>query len=356
MPAPMITGWGKCLPPAVLSNADLETLTDTSDEWIVTRTGIKERRISHADTSDLAAVAGRRALAAAGLGPDDVDLLIVATCTPDRLVPSAAALVQRRIGATRAGAMDLNAACSGFLYGLAVADQMVRAGSMRRVLLIGAEKLHFFVDFTDRATSVLFGDGAGAVVVEAAAEAGGLLSFELGADGTAAEILCVSGSGTEGDPGPERRARVQMEGPTVFRRAVEAMGDASLRVLEKAGLTLEEVDLLIPHQANLRIIEATARRLGLDAAKVMVNIAGYGNTSAASIPIALAEALEQGRVRPGGLLVFAAFGGGLTWAAAAYRWGSRVVPLGTSGAGLAPDRRSGRELMEPNVALYGKGV
>ena len=201
MPAPMITGWGKCLPPAVLSNADLETLTDTSDEWIVTRTGIKERRISHVETSDLAAVAGRRALAAAGLSPEDVDLLIVATCTPDRLVPSAAALVQRKIGATRAGALDLNAACSGFIYGLAVADQMVRTGSMRRVLLIGAEKLHFFVDFTDRATSVLFGDGAGAVVVEAAAEEGGLLAFELGADGTAAEILCVSGSGTEGDPG-----------------------------------------------------------------------------------------------------------------------------------------------------------
>ncbi|MBN2112694.1 MAG: ketoacyl-ACP synthase III [Acidimicrobiia bacterium] len=356
MPASLITGWGKCLPPAVLSNADLEGLTDTSDEWITTRSGIKERRISHVETSDLAAVAARHALAAAGRGAEEIDLLLVATCTPDRLVPAAAALVQQKIGAARAAAMDLNAACSGFLYGLAVADQMIRAGSVRRALVIGAEKLHFFLDFTDRATSVLFGDGAGAVVVEASEEAGGLLAFELGADGTAAEILCIPGSGTEGEPSRERRSRVQMEGPAVFRRAVEAMGDASLRVLEKAGVSLEEVDLLIPHQANLRIIEATARRLGLDGSKVMLNLADYGNTSAASIPIALAEALEQGKVRPGALVVFAAFGGGLTWAAAAYRWGARVTPLAASAASLAPVGRSGRELLEPNVLLYGKGV
>jgi 3-oxoacyl-[acyl-carrier-protein] synthase-3 len=252
--------------------------------------------------------------------------------------------------------MDLNAACSGFLYGLVVADQMVRAGSMRRVLVIGAEKLHFFLDFAHRDTSVLFGDGAGAVVVEAAAGEGGLLAFELGADGTAADILCIPRSGTEGEPGAERRTRVQMEGPTVFRRAVEAMGDASLRVLEKAGLTLGDVDLLIPHQANLRIIEATARRLGLEPEKVVVNLAAYGNTSAASIPIALVEALEAGRVRPGALLVLAAFGGGLTWAAAAYRWGSRVTALGASGAALAPSAMTGLDLMQPNVAAYGKGV
>jgi 3-oxoacyl-[acyl-carrier-protein] synthase-3 len=353
----MITGWGRCLPPAVLSNADLETLTDTSDEWIVTRTGIRERRISHGEVSDMAAVAGRQALAAAGVAPDQVDLVIVATCTPDRLVPSAAALAQQKIGAVGSGAMDLNAACSGFLYGLAVADQMVRSGVMRRVLLIGAEKLHYFLDFTERTTSVLFGDGAGAVLVEAAEEeGGGLLAFELGADGTAAEILCIPGSGTEGSPGASHRPRVQMEGPTVFRRAVEAMGDASLRVLEKAGLGLGDVDLLIPHQANLRIIEATARRLGLDPARVVVNLDAYGNTSAASIPIALAEALEQGRVRPGALLVLTAFGGGLTWAAAAYRWGSRVTPLGTSPAALPTTAATALDLMEPNVTLYGKGV
>jgi 3-oxoacyl-[acyl-carrier-protein] synthase-3 len=352
----MITGWGRCLPPGVLSNTDLETLTDTSDEWIVTRTGIRQRRISHVEVSDMAAVAGLQALAAAGVAPDQVDLVILATCTPDRLVPSAAALAQQKIGAVGSGAMDLNAACSGFLYGLAVADQMVRTGAMRRVLLIGAEKLHYFLDFTDRATSVLFGDGAGAVLVEACEEEGGLLAFELGADGTAAEILCIPGSGTEGSPGASHRPRVQMEGPAVFRRAVEAMGDASLRVLEKAGLGLGDVDLLIPHQANLRIIEATARRLGLDPARVVVNLDAYGNTSAASIPIALAEALEQGRVGPGALLVLTAFGGGLTWAAAVYRWGSRTTPLGMTSATLAPSAASGLELMEPNVTLYGKGV
>lgn len=355
MTAPMITGWGKCLPPAVLSNADLERLTDTSDAWISTRTGIKGRRISHAETSDLAAVAGRHALAAAGLSPAEIDLVIVATCTPDRLVPSAAALVQAKVGAVRAAALDLNAACSGFLYGLVVADQMVRTGSMRRVLVIGAEKLHFFLDFTDRATSVLFGDGAGAVVVEPSEEEGGLLSFELGTDGTAADILCIAGSGTEGAPAAERRPRVEMEGPTVFRRAVEAMGEASARVLEKAGLTVADVDLLIPHQANRRIVEATARRLGLDEGKVMVNLEAYGNTSAASIPIALAEALEAGRVGAGARLLFAAFGGGLTWAAAVYRWGARVAPLEVSEAALPPTSRSGRDLLEPNVVFYGKG-
>jgi 3-oxoacyl-[acyl-carrier-protein] synthase-3 len=356
MPAPIITGWGKCLPPAVLSNTDLETLTDTSDEWITTRTGIKERRISHAETSDLAAVAGLRAVAAAGLEPEDLDLVIVATCTPDRLIPSAAALAQAKMGATRAGVMDINAACSGFLYGLSVADQMVRAGSMGRVLVVGAEKLHFFLDFTDRATSVLFGDGAGAVVLEACDEEGGLLAFELGADGTAAEILCVPLSGTEGHPGTARRTRVQMEGQAVFRRAVEAMGDAAARVISQAGLDLEDIDLLIPHQANLRIIEATARRLGLGPDKVVVNVAGYGNTSAASIPIALVEALEEGRVAPGAVLVMAAFGGGLTWAAGVLRWGSRVTPLGLSRAALPASTATGLELMEPNVRLYGKGV
>jgi 3-oxoacyl-[acyl-carrier-protein] synthase-3 len=356
MPAPIITGWGKCLPPAVLSNTDLETLTDTSDEWITTRTGIKERRISHAETSDLAAVAGLRAVAAAGLEPEDLDLVIVATCTPDRLIPSAAALAQAKMGATRAGVMDINAACSGFLYGLSVADQMVRAGSMGRVLVVGAEKLHFFLDFTDRATSVLFGDGAGAVVLEPSDEEGGLLAFELGADGTAAEILCVPLSGTEGHPGTARRTRVQMEGQAVFRRAVEAMGDAAARVVSRAGLDLEDIDLFIPHQANLRIIEATARRLGLGPDKVVVNVADYGNTSAASIPIALVEALEEGRVVPGAVLVLAAFGGGLTWAAGALRWGSRVTPLGLSEAALPASTATGLELMEPNVRLYGKGV
>jgi 3-oxoacyl-[acyl-carrier-protein] synthase-3 len=356
VPNAMITGWGKCVPPAVLTNSDLETLTQTSDDWITTRTGIKERRISHVEVSDMSAVAAQHALAAAGLEPDDIDLIIVATCSPDRLIPSAGTMVQAKIGATKAAAMDLNAACSGFLFGLATADQMIRTGSMRRVLVIGAEKLSFWLDFTNRSTSVLFGDGAGAVVIEATEDEGGLLAFELGSDGTAGDLLCVPGTGTEGNPLDAQAPSILMQGQDVFRRAVAAMADSSTRVIAKAGLELGDVDLLIPHQANVRIIDATARRLALDPAQVYVNIASYGNTSAATIPIALTEALEEGRVQPGATLVFAAFGGGFTWAAGVYKWGSRVTPLDTSDAALPPTTATALELLQPNVAVHGKGV
>lgn len=356
MPNAIITGWGKCVPPAVLTNSDLETLTETSDDWITTRTGIKERRISHVEVSDLAAVAAQHALAAAGLQATDIDLIIMATCSPDRLIPSAGTMVQAKIGATRAAAMDLNAACSGFLFGLATADQMVRTGSMKRILVIGAEKLSYWLDFTNRSTSVLFGDGAGAVVVEATDEEGGLLAFELGSDGTAGDLLCVPGTGTEGNPLESQAPSILMEGQDVFRRAVVAMGDSSARVIKEAGLTVEDIDLLIPHQANVRIIDATARRLDLDPAQVYVNIASYGNTSAATIPIALTEALEEGRVKAGSTIVFAAFGGGFTWAASVYRWGSRTTPLGTSDAELPPTTATALELLQPNVAVHGKGV
>jgi 3-oxoacyl-[acyl-carrier-protein] synthase-3 len=353
----VITGWGKCLPPAVLTNADLETLTDTSDEWISTRTGIKERRISHVDTSDLAAVAGLRAIAAAGLEPDDIDLVLLATCTPDGFVPSSAVQAQHKMGMSTAAAMDLNATCSGFIYALATADQMIEAGGLDRVLIIGAEKLHFWLDFTERSTSVLFGDGAGAAVVEAVDDAEpGLLSFELGADGSVADILCVDGGGTAGVPGHDRYPTIHMEGPAVFRRAVEVMGDAADRVIAAAGLERRDVALLIPHQANIRIIDATARRIELGPDQVYVNVASYGNTSAATVPIALAEALEEGRVSPGDVIVFVAFGGGLTWAAAAYRWASRTTPLAVSEVELPDSDATAVELLQPNIALYGKGV
>ena len=356
MRSAVITGWGKCVPPAILSNADLETVADTTDEWITTRTGIKERRISHVEVSDLAAVAAQRALAAAGLVATDIDLIIVATCSADRAVPNAATMVQAKIGATSAAAMDLNAACSGFLFALSTADQMIRAGGVRRVLVIGAEKLSFFLDFTNRATCVLFGDGAGAVVLEASDEDAGLVAFELGSDGTAGDLLCIPASGTEGHPMRTVLPTILMEGPEVFRRAVTAMGDASARVVARAGLHLDDVDLLIPHQANIRIIDATARRLSLDPARVFVDIASYGNTSAATIPIALTEALEEGRIRPGSVIVFAAFGGGFTWAAAVFRWGSRTSPLGTSTADLPPSTATALELLAPNIALHGKGI
>ena len=350
-----ITGWGKALPPSVLTNADLESIMDTSDEWITSRSGIKERRISHVETSDMATVAAHRALAAAGLEPNDVDLIIVATCSPDTLIPSAAAYVQAKLRATNAAAVDLNAACSGFIYSLVFGANMIRGGTNSRVLVIGAEKLHYYMDFTDRSTSVLFGDGAGAVVLEATDGDEGLLSSELGMDGDSAEFLCIPGFGTVGDRVPDLPSEVgvQMDGQEVFRRAVTMMGDSSVRVVEEAGLDFADIDILIPHQANQRIIDATARRIKLPLEQVFMNIHAYGNTSAATIPIALTEALEQGRIRPGANIVFAAFGGGLSWAAAVLRWGQRTDPLGTSDVDFPPSDRTTMELLQPNFDFFG---
>ncbi|HEY7703211.1 MAG TPA: beta-ketoacyl-ACP synthase III [Acidimicrobiia bacterium] len=353
----VITGWGKCLPPAVLTNHDLEQIIDTSDDWITTRTGIKERRISHMEVSDLGEVASRHALAAAGKSPEDVDLIILGTCTADSVIPSASALLQAKLGAINASAFDLNAACSGFIYSLVVGASMIKSGTHRAVLVVGAEKLHHHIDFNDRATCVLFGDGAGAVLLEPGADPDvGLLSSELGMDGSVHDILAIARDGTHGDREeiPAEQCAIRMDGPEVFRRAVVTMGEASARVVGAAGLDLEQIDLLIPHQANIRIIDATARRLGLDSAKVFVNIGSYGNTSAATIPVALTEALEQGQIRPGANLVFAAFGAGLSWAAAVVRWGDRVTPVGVSDAELPPNGRSTMELLEPNFVFFGR--
>ena len=355
MPNATITGWGKCLPPAVLSNHDLEQLVDTSDDWITSRTGIKERRISHVEVSDLAAVASHHALAAAGKTAADLDLIVLATCTGDSIIPSTAAILQAKLEAWNAAAFDLNAACSGFVYALVVAGNMIKAGTHRTVLVVGAEKLHFHIDFTDRSTCVLFGDGAGAVILESTESDVGILSSELGIDGSAAAILCIPRDGTAGSrdyPEP-KESRFQMDGPELFRRAVIRMGEASARVIGEAGLTLDQVDLLIPHQANVRIIDATARRLGLDSAKVFVNIGSYGNTSAATIPVALTEALETRRIQPGDHVVFTAFGAGLSWGSAVMRWGDRVEPLSTSDAELPPNTRSTMEILEPNLKFFG---
>lgn len=350
-----ITGWGKCMPPNVLTNHDLEQLVDTSDEWIVTRTGIKERRISHVETSDMAAVAGERALAAAGKTVDDVDLLLVATCSGDSIIPSTASVVQRKMKAWNAAALDINAACAGFVYGLVVGTNMIKGSTHRTVLVIGAEKLHYLTDFTDRATCILFGDGAGAAVLEGTDGDHGVLASDLGMDGSVGHILEVPVDGTMGDRKPLDPAQcgIAMEGQEVFRRAVTKMGESSLRSLERAGLDLEDVDLLIPHQANVRIIDATARRLGLAESKVFVNIHSYGNTSAATIPVALTEALESNRIAPGDNIVFAAFGGGLTWASAVVRWGDRVTPLAESDAVLPPTDKTTMELLQPNFDFFG---
>ncbi len=354
----IITGWGKCLPPSVLANHDLEQLTDTSDEWITTRTGIKERRISHVEVSDMARVAGLHALAAAGKGPLDLDLIILATCTGDSIIPATAAVLQAKLEARNAAAFDLNAACTGFVYSLVTADGLIRSGLYRSVLVVGAEKLHYHLDFTDRSTAVLFGDGAGAVLLEASEEEAGILASELGLDGTVAKILHTPRDGTEGDRQVIRpeECGIRMDGPEVFRRAVTTMGEAAARVVQAAGLDLADIDLLIPHQANVRIIDATARRLGLDPGKVFINIASYGNTSAATIPVALTEALEEGRVPPGGHVVLTAFGAGLTWGAAVVKWGQRVEPIAISEAVLPPSERTTRQLLQPNLDFFGSAA
>lgn len=327
MPSARIIGTGSYLPPKVLTNADLEKLVDTSDEWILTRTGIVERRIAPEEeaTSDLALRAAQAALEAAGLDPADLDMILVATITPDMPFPSTACVLQDRLGARRAAAMDLSAACSGFIYGLGMADGLIRAGTARTVLLLGAETLTKVVNWQDRNTCVLFGDGAGAVVLRADEGERGILSTHLYADGSKGSLLILPGCGSRHpvshaavDAG---LAKMQMNGGNeVFKLAVRAMEDAALTALKQHGLEVSDVDHLITHQANLRIISALGQRLGVPDHKVEVTIRKYGNTSAASIPIALDEAVRAGRVKAGEIVLLCAFGGGLTWASSLIRW------------------------------------
>ncbi len=311
-----ILGTGSFVPPKVVTNDDLAARMETSDEWIASRTGIRARHIVEPGilTSDLAAAAAENALAAAGLAASDLDLIIVASSTPDYpgSFPSTATVVQQKLGASGAAAFDLGAVCSGFAYALHVAAQMVVTGANRRVLVIGAETLSRVLNWDDRSTAVLFGDGAGAVVLGEVSE-GGYLGGVLGADGAGGELLCVTRSGD--CPGT-----IYQNGREVYKFAVQIMGEVALRAVEAAGLTSEDIDLLIPHQANIRIIDKAAERMGLAREKVVVNLDRYGNTSAASIPLALDEAVRAGRVKPGSLLVLVGFGAGLTWGANVIRW------------------------------------
>lgn len=339
-----ITGWGMAVPERVLSNADLEKMVETSDEWIVSRTGIRERRVVGPDdsTTSLSAAAARTALANAGLTADDIGLIIVATCTPDKFVVSEAALVQAELGGN-AAAFDVGAACSGFVYGLSVGSMFVRQGLHDRVLVIGADTLTRFVDYTDRSTCILFGDGAGAVVLEATDQPRGLLSTVLGADGSGNKHLYAPGWGAvvpeSAELFPEIRPYLQMNGQEVFRFAVRVMGDAAAEAVDRAGLTFDDIDMLIPHQANSRIIDAAARRLDLPREKVWVNLDRYGNTSAASVPIALAEAVDAGQLEEGDNVVLVAFGAGLSWAAGVVRWG--VAGVARPGVGAASGELAG---------------
>ena len=320
-----ITGTGSYAPARVMTNADLERMVATSDEWIRDRTGIKERHIVAAGEacSDLAVQAGTRALEAAGISAADLDLVLVATCTGDYPLPATACLVQHRLGATRAGACDLGAACCGFVYALSVADAYVRTG-MKHVLVIGAEVMSAITDWTDRNTCVLFGDGAGAAVVSASDGERGILSTHLRSDGGLCDLIAVPGGGSRQPPSDavvaERKTFIKMKGNETFKVAVRTLEEIARETLAANHLSVDELDLYVPHQANIRILNAVAERLGLPSEKLMVNVDRYGNTSAASIPIALDEAVRGGRVTEGDVVMLGAFGAGLTWASALMRW------------------------------------
>lgn len=321
-----IVGTGSAVPDRILTNRDLEHMVETSDEWIVTRSGIRERRITddRTATSDLAAQAARRALEDANVSAEELDLIVVATATPDMVFPSTACLVQDMIEAKNAAHMDLVAACSGFVYALSMAKAFISSGQYGTILTIGAETLSKITDYQDRNTCVLFGDAAGAVILRSTENDAGVLETYLGGNGHLWRLLYMPAGGSRMPASHEtvdkRLHFIKMSGNEVFKAAVKAMGDAALRVLQQAGLRSEDVDLLIPHQANIRIINATAKRINLPMDKVYVNIDRYGNTSAASIPLALDEAKRAGRIKRGDIVLLVAFGGGFTWGSAVIRW------------------------------------
>lgn len=307
-----IIGIGRYIPEKVLTNSDLEKMVETSDEWIRTRTGIEERRIAAEDekTSDMAVAAAEKAMEDANIKAEDLDMILVATVTPDQAFPTVSCMIQEKLGAFNACAMDISAACSGFMYGLVTAKQFIESETYKHVLVIGVEKLSGITDWDDRNTCVLFGDGAGAAVVGPVSDDRGILSFELGADGRGGKHLYL-----------DEKDHTIMNGREVFKFAVRQMGESSVSVIEKAGLTKEDVDFLVPHQANIRIMEAARERLELPVEKMSKTVHKYGNTSAASIPISLVEELEAGKIKDGDVIVMVGFGGGLTWGAIAMRWG-----------------------------------
>lgn len=330
-----ITGWGMYVPSHVVGNDQFVKLgLDTSDEWIASRTGIERRHVvNNESTSDMAVRASMQALHIAETPADEIDFVIVATCTPDHIMPATASLVQDRIGAKDAGAMDVNAACAGFVYALNTGTSFIESGRAKNVLVVGADELSLHLDWKDRSTCVLFGDGAGAVVLKASDEPG-IMASTMGSDGSGAKLLTIpAGSRHRRNPSVNGNGSstagasnylLRMNGPQIFRWATQMMAKASEKVIGESGLRASDVDLYIPHQANFRIMEATAKRLGIGADKIFSNVRDYGNTSAASIPIALCDAISQGRIKIGDNIVLTSFGGGLTWAAVALRWGAAV--------------------------------
>lgn len=321
-----ILGLGYYVPEKILTNADIEKMVDTNDEWITERTGIKERRICAPEqaTSDLAMIAAQRALEDANVSPEELDMIIVATISADNNTPSTACILQDRLGAKNAAAFDLSAACSGFVYGSAIASQFIETGIYKKVLVVGAETLSKFINWKDRNTCIIFADGAGAAVFGTVEDGFGVLSFDLGSDGSGAKTIEIPGGGSRHPADQESIDNhmhcLHMKGKETFRFAVKSMGSTVIKSLERAGLTKEDIDYLIPHQANIRIIQSAAKRLQLPMEKVFVNLEKYGNVSAASIPIALAEAQQKGKLKKGEIIALSGFGAGLTWASCIMKW------------------------------------
>ncbi len=347
-----LTGWGKCVPPAILTNADLATFLPTDDAWIVQRTGMKERRVSHVSGLELSYVAAKRALACAGLEASEIDLIIYGSCSFDEHVPNTASGLQFKLGADKAAAMDLNTACTSFLYGMSTATAFIQSGMAKNVLVIGVEHISQFMDWENRNVSVLFGDGAAAAVFQPSDKPEGVIAQKLQCYADARQTLRVRGKGalytnlgiTYGD------TIWDFDGQEIFKKAVKGMGDASIDVLAQAGVTIDDVDVVVPHQANLRIIEAVAKRAGAPMDKVFLTVHKYGNMSAATAPVALVDALEEGRVKPGGLVLIPAFGAGLTLSAHLIRWGDRTTPIALSDAELPPCDKTALEMVQALMA------
>ena len=347
-----LTGWGKCLPPAILTNADLSTFLPTDDAWITSRTGMKERRISHVSGIEMSYVAASRALACAGVKAEDLDFIIYGSCSFDEHVPNSASGLQIKLGAHKAAAMDVNTACTSFLYGMSTATAFIKSGAAKKVLVIGVEHISKFMDWQNRNVSVLFGDGAAACVFEASEHEEGVIAQKLQCFADARQTLRVRGKGAAyanigvhlGD------TRWDFDGQEIFKKAVTGMSEGSLDVMKQAGVTIDDIEVVVPHQANLRIIEAVAKRAGAPMDKVFLTVHKYGNMSAATAPVALVEAIEEGRVKPGCLVLIPAFGAGLTMSAHLIRWGSRVTPLGLSDVELPPSDKTALEIVQDLMA------
>ena len=349
-----ITGWGKYAPPLLMTNDDMAKIVDTSDEWIFSRSGIRQRHYSHISTGDMAWLAAEKALAAAGLDADDIDLIVLGSTTPEEICPNTASYIMNKLGASKAAAFDINSACTSWFYALNAATDMVRAGSINRALVIGSERISLAMDWQKRESCFLFGDGAGAVVIEASEQESGLLASKISCIPDSRDCLRLPDWGmTPTHLTDNLFISLDFEGQEIFKSAVKGMSDAITDVLEKQNLSADDIDLFIPHQANIRIIQTLAKRLNFPMEKVVVAIHKYANTSAASIPLALCDALEEGRIVPGMKILTATFGAGLTCGAGIIQWGDRVEPLGVSDASVADYEGTVFDLMADSFVHYG---